>query len=114
MWAVGMELHCAPGTCILWCQDGVPQPAPLCGSSQDKEGWRCYSWHGGMQVCWGVGLVGVRTERCLGCSSHQSAKEQWIFMGLQEVPPRWGEGPEGGLTETKLISQRHLSVADIR
>lgn len=90
MWAVGMELHCAPGTCILWCQDGVPQPAPLCGSSQDKEGWRCYSWHGGMQVCWGVGLVGVRTECCLGCSSHQEREGAMDFHGTSGSPTTVG------------------------
>lgn len=58
----------------------------------------------------GIGSVEASTRCYLGCSS----QEQWIFVGLREIPPRQGEGPEIGLAEIKLISQRHLSVADIR
>lgn len=34
-------------------------------------------------------------------------------MGLWEIPSWRGEELETGLAETKLISQRHLSVVDV-
>lgn len=40
--------------------------------------------------------------------------EQGISVGLQEIPPRRGEGPEGGLAGAQLVSPKHLPVVALR